>query len=160
MKTNGYGFFIFCFVSICIMCVCLCAALLYHTFTPQPAQIDETATMQAQIDELTDANERLADMYIDIEAENKELRKMNDALIADNEVLAQQAEEKEVIHEVEYIETTNTEYVEIPTEETQEDEAIECGACGAHVHDWYYVRSMDGQDFVEVCNYCYEAMQN
>lgn len=111
---------------------------------------DEIAKLQADIDELTDANERLADMYTDIEAENKELRETNKALAADNEALANQ----DPI--IEYVEVPTVEYVETETDPAQ-DEFIECGACGAHVHDWYYVQSMDGQNLVEVCGYCYDT---
>lgn len=31
---------------------------------------------------------------------------------------------------------------------------IECGTCGAHVHDWWYVRSDTG-NLIEVCEPCY-----
>ena len=94
--------------------------------------------LQKENDELSDANERLADMYTDIEFENKELRKVNDALIADNAALANQP--------------AQVEYIEVPAQ----DDFIECGACGAHVHDWYYIRNADDTAFVEVCQYCYE----
>ena len=32
---------------------------------------------------------------------------------------------------------------------------IECGACGAHVHDWWYERS-EGGELIEVCELCYQ----
>lgn len=31
---------------------------------------------------------------------------------------------------------------------------IECGMCGAHVLEWWYVTGSDGE-LVEVCEYCY-----
>lgn len=31
---------------------------------------------------------------------------------------------------------------------------IECGVCGAHVFEWWYVTGSDGEP-VEVCEYCY-----
>ena len=31
---------------------------------------------------------------------------------------------------------------------------IECGMCGAHVLEWWYVTGSDGEP-VEVCEYCY-----
>lgn len=95
------------------------------------------------LDESTDANERLVSYIDDLEAENAELREYNAALIAANEALENR--EPEVIYQ--------TEYVEVPSE----DEYIECGGCGAHVHDWYYIQNMSGTDVVAVCRDCYDA---
>ncbi len=36
---------------------------------------------------------------------------------------------------------------------------IECGMCGAHVTDWWYVRNDADTAFVEVCHDCYELCQ-
>ena len=33
--------------------------------------------------------------------------------------------------------------------------AIDCGMCGAHVHEWHYVMSVDYEP-VAVCGECYE----
>lgn len=33
--------------------------------------------------------------------------------------------------------------------------SIECGVCGAHVHDWWKIRNMSDTEFVCVCEYCY-----
>lgn len=35
------------------------------------------------------------------------------------------------------------------------DDVIECGACGAHVRDWLYVRNINDGTPVEVCMTCY-----
>ena len=123
----------------------MCAAVCLVGCTPQEANNmqAEIDALQMQLDEATDANERLADAYIDLEAENKELREYNAALIADNQALANR--EPEVIYQ--------TEYVEVPAE----DNYIECGGCAAHVHDWYYIQTMDGTDVVPVCRDCYDA---
>lgn len=43
--------------------------------------------------------------------------------------------------------------------EQPEPTAVECGACGAHVTDWWYVRDMQDTEFVAVCHDCYEAVQ-
>jgi hypothetical protein len=40
-----------------------------------------------------------------------------------------------------------------------EPTAVECGACGAHVTEWWYVRDMQDTEFVAVCHDCYEAVQ-
>lgn len=32
---------------------------------------------------------------------------------------------------------------------------IECGMCGAHVHDWWKIRNAEDTEFVDVCEYCY-----
>lgn len=32
---------------------------------------------------------------------------------------------------------------------------IECGACGAHVHEWWQVENMEGTELVGVCEHCY-----
>lgn len=38
---------------------------------------------------------------------------------------------------------------------------IECGMCGAHVHDWWKIRNMSDTEFVNVCEYCYlDAMED
>lgn len=123
----------------------MCAAVCLVGCTPQEANNmqAEIDALQMQLDEATDANERLADAYIDLEAENKELREYNAALIADNQALANR--EPEVIYQ--------TEYVEVPAE----DNYIECGGCAAHVHDWYYIQNMAGTDVVPVCRDCYDA---
>ena len=63
--------------------------------------------------------------------------------MADNQALANR--EPQVIYQ--------TEYVEVPAE----DNYIECGGCAAHVHDWYYIQTMDGTDVVPVCRDCYDA---
>ena len=34
----------------------------------------------------------------------------------------------------------------------------ECGMCGAHVSEWWYVRGYDGSP-VEVCHDCYELVK-
>lgn len=33
---------------------------------------------------------------------------------------------------------------------------IECGMCGAHVSEWWYVRSDSTGEPIEVCEHCYE----
>lgn len=122
----------------------MCAAVVLCACTP--TQTDNTAELnmwRAKAIQVSDANERLVDMYTDLEAENKELREMNAALMADNQALANR--EPEVIYQ--------TEYVEVPAE----DNYIECGGCAAHVHDWYYIQNMQGTDVVPVCRNCYEA---
>ena len=122
----------------------MCAAVVLCACTP--TQTDNTAELnmwRAKAIQVSDANERLVDMYTDLEAENKELREMNAALMADNQALANR--EPEVIYQ--------TEYVEVPAE----DNYIECGGCAAHVHDWYYIQNMQGTDVVPVCRDCYEA---
>jgi len=128
--------------------VAMLAAVCLMGCTPQgtddlQAEVD---ALTMQLDEATDANERLADAYIDLEAENNELREMNAALMADNEALANR--EPQVVYQ--------TEYVEVPAE----DNYIECGGCGAHVHDWYYIENMQGTDLVAVCANCYDAACN
>lgn len=35
--------------------------------------------------------------------------------------------------------------------------AIECGACGAHVHEWHYVANVNTGEPVPVCDECYSA---
>ena len=122
----------------------MCAAVVLCACTP--TQTDNTAELnmwRAKAIQVSDANERLVDMYTDLEAENKELREMNAALMADNQALANR--EPQVIYQ--------TEYVEVPAE----DNYIECGGCAAHVHDWYYIQNMQGTDVVPVCRDCYEA---
>lgn len=34
-------------------------------------------------------------------------------------------------------------------------ETVECGMCGAHVHEWYYLHDSNNYP-VEVCKYCYQ----
>ncbi len=122
----------------------MCAAIVLCACTP--AQTENTAELnmwRAKAIQVSDANERLVDMYTDLEAENKELREVNAALMADNQALANR--EPQVIYQ--------TEYVEVPAE----DNYIECGGCAAHVHDWYYIQNMQGTDIVPVCRDCYEA---
>lgn len=122
----------------------MCAAVVLCACTP--TQTDNTAELnmwRAKAIQVSDANERLVDMYTDLEAENKELREMNAALMADNQALANR--EPQVVYQ--------TEYVEVPAE----DNYIECGGCAAHVHDWYYIQNMQGTDVVPVCRDCYEA---
>ena len=122
----------------------MCAAVVLCACTP--TQTDNTAELnmwRAKAIQVSDANERLVDMYTDLEAENKELREMNAALMADNQALANR--EPQVIYQ--------TEYVEVPAE----DNYIECGGCAAHVHDWYYIQNMQGTDVVPVCRDCYDA---
>ena len=34
-------------------------------------------------------------------------------------------------------------------------ETIECGACGAHVDNWWYVTNYE-KGFIPVCEFCYE----
>ena len=36
---------------------------------------------------------------------------------------------------------------------------VECGCCGAHVTEWWYVRNMDDTAFVEVCEDCYKCFK-
>lgn len=54
-----------------------------------------------------------------------------------------------------------TEYVEVPGETyiPPEEQAVECGMCGAHVIEWWYVRNDADTAFVEVCHDCYELCQ-
>lgn len=122
----------------------MCAAVVLCACTP--TQTDNTAELnmwRAKAIQVSDANERLVDMYTDLEAENKELREVNAALMADNQALANR--EPQVVYQ--------TEYVEVPAE----DNYIECGGCAAHVHDWYYIQNMQGTDVVPVCRDCYDA---
>ena len=119
-----------------VMCVIMCGVSAMCCIS--------YAEMAAQVEEVTDANERLAQMYMDIEAENNELKELNLAL-ANQKPQIEYVEVPQVVYQ--------TEYIEVPAQ----DDFVECGACGAHVHNWYYVTSMDGQDLVEVCEYCYQA---
>lgn len=34
--------------------------------------------------------------------------------------------------------------------------AIECGSCGAHVYEYWYVENINDGTPVDVCRYCYE----
>lgn len=36
---------------------------------------------------------------------------------------------------------------------------VECGMCGAHVLEWWYVTDSDGE-LIEVCEYCYLESRN
>ena len=47
---------------------------------------------------------------------------------------------------------------ETQSETPQVIETIECGTCGAHVIEWWYVRDMDDTCFVEVCGNCYQTI--
>ena len=40
-------------------------------------------------------------------------------------------------------------------EAENQDGYIECGGCGAHVHDWWYVENANNGKLVEVCEFCY-----
>lgn len=35
-------------------------------------------------------------------------------------------------------------------------EWVECGSCGAHVHDWWTIRNMKDTEWVEICEFCYQ----
>lgn len=35
-------------------------------------------------------------------------------------------------------------------------EYVECGSCGAHVYEYWYVENINDGTPVEVCRYCYE----
>lgn len=37
---------------------------------------------------------------------------------------------------------------------------MECGTCGAHVTEWWYVRDMADTEFVAVCHDCYECFKD
>lgn len=44
-------------------------------------------------------------------------------------------------------------------DEVRENTAyVECGVCGAHVHDWWYIHKDDTDDspLVPVCQFCYQ----
>lgn len=48
-----------------------------------------------------------------------------------------------------FTENQNASAAENPT-------AIECGSCGAHVYEYWYVENINDGTPVEVCRYCYE----
>lgn len=43
-----------------------------------------------------------------------------------------------------------------PTAAAEDSTAIECGSCGAHVYEYWYVENINNGTHVEVCRYCYE----
>lgn len=43
-----------------------------------------------------------------------------------------------------------------PTAAAEDSLAIECGSCGAHVYEYWYVENINDGTPVEVCRYCYE----
>lgn len=43
-----------------------------------------------------------------------------------------------------------------PTAAAEDSTAIECGSCGAHVYEYWYVENINNGTPVEVCRYCYE----
>jgi len=97
----------------------------------------EYNAISAENKQLADTNATLQQTCDDLMATCEDLR-------AENETLANQ--EPQVIYQ--------TEYVEVPAE----DEYIECGTCGAHVHDWYYVTATMGEPrLIGVCYDCYQC---
>lgn len=44
-------------------------------------------------------------------------------------------------------------------ENMDNNEYAECGTCGAHVDNWWYVHD-NNNNLVEVCSYCYEEELN
>lgn len=38
--------------------------------------------------------------------------------------------------------------------------AVDCGMCGAYVHEWWSVRNMDDTEFIDVCEHCYLDVRN
>lgn len=42
-----------------------------------------------------------------------------------------------------------------PTAAAEDSLAIECGSCGAHVYEWWYVENINDGKSVEVCELCY-----
>lgn len=67
--------------------------------------------------------------------------------------------EPQVVHEVEYVPQVEyvTEYVDRPVY-VEVDRTVECGTCGAHVLEWWYVRNDEDTAFVEVCSKCYDRI--
>lgn len=43
-----------------------------------------------------------------------------------------------------------------PTAAAEDSPAVECGSCGAHVYEYWYVENINDGTPVEVCRYCYE----
>lgn len=43
-----------------------------------------------------------------------------------------------------------------PAAAAEDSPAIECGSCGAHVCEYWYVENINNGTPVEVCRYCYE----
>lgn len=43
-----------------------------------------------------------------------------------------------------------------PAAAAEDSPAIECGSCGAHVYEYWYVENINNGTPVEVCRYCYE----
>ena len=43
-----------------------------------------------------------------------------------------------------------------PAAAAENHAAIECGSCGAHVYEYWYVENINDGTPVEVCRYCYE----
>lgn len=43
-----------------------------------------------------------------------------------------------------------------PAAVAEDSPAIECGSCGAHVCEYWYVENINDSKPVEVCRYCYE----
>lgn len=43
-----------------------------------------------------------------------------------------------------------------PAAAAENPAAIECGSCGAHVYEYWYVENINDGTPVEVCRYCYE----
>lgn len=43
-----------------------------------------------------------------------------------------------------------------PAAAAEDSPAIECGSCGAHVCEYWYVENINDGKPVEVCRYCYE----
>ena len=57
-----------------------------------------------------------------------------------------------------YMFTENTTAVaeDSPAAAENQPAAIECGSCGAHVYEYWYVGNINDGTPVEVCRYCYE----
>ena len=79
------------------------------------------------------------------------------ALQAQNEMLEARPPEvvteyvTEYVYVPEYVTEYVTETVEVPAPEMRD-----CGTCGAHVSEWYWIRSEASGCPIEVCQYCYE----
>lgn len=43
-----------------------------------------------------------------------------------------------------------------PAAVAEDSPAIECGSCGAHVYEYWYVENINNGTPVEVCRYCYD----
>lgn len=46
-------------------------------------------------------------------------------------------------------------YINMQGNTENRTEYVECGSCGAHVHDWWYVENINDGKSVEVCEFCY-----